>query len=118
MPQKTKRKKGERNNFFRKKKKNRQQSIYVHRFKAKRDTTMTRFIPQFRTARYIHIYIYIYIYHHPPPPISIFSLAAGVQVAREFLITTLVRNLLDNVTGIRRQPISRKRFSSRHLPTR
>lgn len=39
--------------FFRKKKKNRQQSIYAHRFKAKRDTTMTRFIPQFHTARYI-----------------------------------------------------------------
>lgn len=43
----------ERNNFFSKKKKNRQQSIYAHRFKAKRDTTMTRFIPQFHTARYI-----------------------------------------------------------------
>lgn len=55
MPQKKTKgeggKKGTKQFFF--EKKNRQQSIYAHRFKAKRDTTMTRFIPQFHTARYI-----------------------------------------------------------------
>lgn len=51
--------------FFSKKKKNRQQSIYAHRFKAKRDTTMTRFIPQFHTQPVIYLILL-------PLPLSLF----------------------------------------------
>lgn len=101
----------ERNNFFSKKKKI--DNKVSMRTDLKRNA-IQRWHDLFRSFTQLAIYLIL----PSPPPISIFSLAAGVQVAREFLITTLVRNLLDNVTGIRRQPISRKRFSSRHLPTR
>lgn len=101
----------ERNNFFSKKKKI--DNKVSMRTDLKRNA-IQRWHDLFRSFTQLAIYLIL----PSPPPISIFSLAAGVQVAREFLITTLVRNLLDNVTGIRRQPISRKRFSSRHLSTR
>ena len=101
----------ERNNFFSKKKKI--DNKVSMRTDLKRNA-IQRWHDLFRSFTQLATYLIL----PSPPPISIFSLAAGVQVAREFLITTLVRNLLDNVTGIRRQPISRKRFSSRHLPTR
>lgn len=115
MPQKKKQReregRRERNNFFSKKKKI--DNKVSMRTDLKRNA-IQRWHDLFRSFTQLAIYLIL----PSPPPISIFSLAAGVQVAREFLITTLVRNLLDNVTGIRRQPISRKRFSSRHLPTR
>lgn len=103
-------KKGTKQFFFEKKKIDNKVSM---RTDLKRNA-IQRWHDLFRSFTQLAIYLIL----PSPPPISIFSLAAGVQVAREFLITTLVRNLLDNVTGIRRQPISRKRFSSRHLPTR